>query len=167
MSPIILLKNHQNGELTEDRLHKAISKCPFFSMQKVEQTCNDGVCKSSLVFPSVKENTSHRTKEEVKEQAKAFLKEFMAGQKGLQGPEEEEAKRWGEIEAEVNATGSYTLTEAELTYGVNLAWRNAPRCIGRIQWNTIQVWENLILFAIVAFECFFILFLNSCLIVEK
>jgi nitric oxide synthase oxygenase domain/subunit len=27
----------------------------------------------------------------------------------------------------------------ELVFGVKLAWRNAPRCVGRIQWNKIQV----------------------------
>ena len=47
--------------------------------------------------------------------------------------------RWEQIQAEVNKTGTYQLTTQELTYGAKLAWRNAYRCIGRIQWNKLTV----------------------------
>ena len=36
-------------------------------------------------------------------------------------------------------TGTYEHTEAELVFGAKTAWRNAPRCIGRIQWTKLQV----------------------------
>lgn len=38
------------------------------------------------------------------------------------------------------ATGTYQLRESELVFGAKQAWRNAPRCVGRIQWGKLQVW---------------------------
>lgn len=37
------------------------------------------------------------------------------------------------------ATGTYQLRESELVFGAKQAWRNAPRCVGRIQWGKLQV----------------------------
>lgn len=47
--------------------------------------------------------------------------------------------RLRQIEADVEATRTYHLTETELIYGAKLAWRNSARCIGRIQWSKLQV----------------------------
>lgn len=41
------------------------------------------------------------------------------------------------------ATSTYQLTETELVFGAKLAWRNATRCIGRIQWSKLQVCDNM------------------------
>ncbi|WP_204171652.1 nitric oxide synthase oxygenase [Staphylococcus sp. GDY8P100P] len=43
------------------------------------------------------------------------------------------------ISAEITATGSYTHTYEELSYGAKMAWRNSNRCIGRFFWNTLTV----------------------------
>ena len=48
-------------------------------------------------------------------------------------------QRLAEVMKEIEETGSYDLTEKELIFGSRLAWRNAPRCIGRIQWNKLHV----------------------------
>lgn len=48
-------------------------------------------------------------------------------------------KRLSAIAREVRATGSYTHTNEELDYGAKLAWRNAPKCIGRISWKNLIV----------------------------
>ena len=45
------------------------------------------------------------------------------------------------VENEINAKGNYHIFENELTYGAKLAWRNAPRCIGRIQWKKLKVYD--------------------------
>ena len=45
---------------------------------------------------------------------------------------------------EIDKHGSYDLTEAELGFGTRLAWRNAPRCIGRIHWKKLQVSYDLV-----------------------
>lgn len=47
--------------------------------------------------------------------------------------------RWEQVQKEILSTGTYQLTETELIYGAKLAWRNAVRCIGRIQWSKLQV----------------------------
>jgi nitric oxide synthase oxygenase domain/subunit len=52
---------------------------------------------------------------------------------------ENHLKRWKSVQKEIEATGTYELTETELIYGAKLAWRNAQRCIGRIQWQKLQV----------------------------
>lgn len=44
------------------------------------------------------------------------------------------------MEAEIAAAGTYQLRESELVFGAKQAWRNAPRCVGRIQWGKLQVW---------------------------
>lgn len=57
----------------------------------------------------------------------------------LAWPETTRDKRWSEIVHEIRATGSYTHTFEELEYGARLAWRNAPKCIGRISWKNLIV----------------------------
>ncbi len=52
---------------------------------------------------------------------------------------EEYEKRVAEVTELVRATGSYTHTFDELLFGARTGWRNAPRCIGRIQWNNLKV----------------------------
>lgn len=47
--------------------------------------------------------------------------------------------RLQQIQKEIEESGTYTHSETELTYGAKLAWRNAYRCIGRIQWSKLQV----------------------------
>lgn len=48
-------------------------------------------------------------------------------------------QRLREVEASIAATGTYQLLEPELVFGAKQAWRNAARCVGRIQWNKLQV----------------------------
>ncbi|MFJ9951527.1 nitric oxide synthase oxygenase [Kitasatospora sp. NPDC091207] len=40
---------------------------------------------------------------------------------------------------EIDRTGTYQHTPAELAYGAKLAWRNAARCIGRLYWRSLVV----------------------------
>lgn len=54
----------------------------------------------------------------------------------------EHSERWAEISKSINWTGTYQLKYNELCFGCKLAWRNAPRCIGRIQWNILQVLQH-------------------------
>jgi nitric-oxide synthase, bacterial len=43
------------------------------------------------------------------------------------------------VRSEIDATGGYAHTQAELTFGARVAWRNAARCIGRLYWNGLSV----------------------------
>jgi len=47
--------------------------------------------------------------------------------------------RLKQVEVEVGLCGTYRHTSAELQAGARLAWRNAPKCIGRIAWDTLLV----------------------------
>lgn len=48
-------------------------------------------------------------------------------------------KRWDEVRHEVERSGSYRHTRAELTFGARVAWRNSVRCVGRVRWPTLVV----------------------------
>ncbi|KAL2088551.1 hypothetical protein ACEWY4_015450 [Coilia grayii] len=54
---------------------------------------------------------------------------------------EEHLARIEQVSSEIHATGTYQLTTEELAFGAKQAWRNAPRCIGRIQWSNLQVFD--------------------------
>jgi nitric oxide synthase oxygenase domain/subunit len=49
------------------------------------------------------------------------------------------ARRMRQVLLEINATGTYTHTPDELTFGARVAWRNAARCIGRLYWCSLRV----------------------------
>lgn len=55
--------------------------------------------------------------------------------------EEEQFKRIAEIETEIHNTGTYTHTNLELSHGARMAWRNNNRCIGRLLWNTLNIFD--------------------------
>lgn len=52
---------------------------------------------------------------------------------------EDKTRRWAEIQEEVHATGTYTHTYEEVAYGAQVSWRNASKCVGRIQWNNMVI----------------------------
>ena len=74
--------------------------------------------------------------EHVLAEARVFI-EQVAGE--LDWPEAKTRKRLATITREVRATGTYTHSSEELDYGAKLAWRNAPKCIGRISWKNLIV----------------------------
>jgi len=55
---------------------------------------------------------------------------------------EKQLKRIEEIENEINTTGTYTHKTFELTHGAKMAWRNSNRCIGRLLWNTLHIFDE-------------------------
>uniref|UniRef100_A0ABD2W4Z8 nitric-oxide synthase (NADPH) n=1 Tax=Trichogramma kaykai TaxID=54128 RepID=A0ABD2W4Z8_9HYME len=81
--------------------------------------------------------TEVRKSNEILEHAKDFLNQYFTSIKRVNS--ESHKSRWKNIEKEVLSTGSYQLTETELIFGAKLAWRNASRCIGRIQWSKLQM----------------------------
>ena len=68
--------------------------------------------------------------------AQEFLDQIAAE---LHWPARKYEKRRSEILSEIRATGTYTQTFEELEYGARVAWRNAPKCIGRISWRNLIV----------------------------
>ena len=49
------------------------------------------------------------------------------------------ARRWFQIEDELERTGTYWQSAEELEYGAKVAWRNSTRCIGRLHWQNLVV----------------------------
>ena len=43
------------------------------------------------------------------------------------------------VRREIEATGTYRHTQAELEFGARVAWRNSSRCIGRLYWRSLRV----------------------------
>ena len=72
---------------------------------------------------------------ELLEQAEDFVRRCYAEL------DEEEAieSRLAEIRAEIEETGTYEHTVEELEHGARMAWRNNPRCIGRLYWKSLEV----------------------------
>ena len=52
---------------------------------------------------------------------------------------DEHSARLEEVLQSIEETGTYELTLQELEFGAKTAWRNAPRCLNRIIWNTLHV----------------------------
>ncbi len=47
--------------------------------------------------------------------------------------------RLRQVRREIEATGTYRHTPAELEFGARVAWRNSARCIGRLYWRSLRV----------------------------
>jgi nitric-oxide synthase, bacterial len=48
-------------------------------------------------------------------------------------------RRLQQVHHEIETTGTYWHTAAELEFGARVAWRNSSRCIGRLYWRTLRV----------------------------
>ena len=48
-------------------------------------------------------------------------------------------RRLRQVRHEIEATGTYWHTPAELAFGARVAWRNSARCIGRLYWRSLRV----------------------------
>lgn len=53
-----------------------------------------------------------------------------------------QAERIAEIREEIIQTGTYRHTPVELEHGAKMAWRNNNRCIGRLFWETLHVFDE-------------------------
>lgn len=78
------------------------------------------------------------TAKKIAEQATAFLGEAYYEL----GKSEEDAKRRIEQALEqIELTGYYSHSYEELKHGAKMAWRNNNRCIGRLFWQTLEVFD--------------------------
>lgn len=128
----IKLKNLLNCEQTVDILHTK------YKNNNKSHHCNEIRCLGSLMNPKPLEHRV-RSPAELLEQAQDFINNFYSSIKRLDSPAHKQ--RLKEIEEQIRTNETYYLKETELIYGAKLAWRNAPRCIGRIQWSKLQVFD--------------------------
>uniref|UniRef100_A0A2K5S104 Nitric oxide synthase 3 n=1 Tax=Cebus imitator TaxID=2715852 RepID=A0A2K5S104_CEBIM len=127
------VKNWEVGSIAYDTLS---------AQAQQDGPCTPRRCLGSLVFPRKlqgRPSPGPTAPEQLLSQARAFINQYYSSIKrsGSQAHEQ----RLQEVEAEVAATGTYQLRESELVFGAKQAWRNAPRCVGRIQWGKLQVFD--------------------------
>ena len=51
-------------------------------------------------------------------------------------------RRLRQVRREIETTGTYWHTPAELEFGARVAWRNSSRCIGRLYWHSLRVHDR-------------------------
>uniref|UniRef100_A0A3Q2NWN5 Nitric oxide synthase 1 n=1 Tax=Fundulus heteroclitus TaxID=8078 RepID=A0A3Q2NWN5_FUNHE len=124
------------------------NKCFFFL--KIRQfllefnpvpICSENVCIGSVMVPnqSVRKPDEVRPKEELLPLAADFIDQYYSSIKRYGS--KAHVDRWEEVTKEIEASGTYQLKDTELIYGAKHAWRNAARCVGRIQWSKLQVFD--------------------------
>ncbi|KAK3612602.1 hypothetical protein CHS0354_042110 [Potamilus streckersoni] len=102
--------------------------------------CTSERCVGSMMLtPPTQLPGTSRSKTELISQAKDFMVQYYGSMKGENKADHQ--KRWEGVLTSIKKTGTYELTIDELTFGAKTAWRNAPRCIGRIQWSKLQVFD--------------------------
>uniref|UniRef100_A0A8B9EGI6 nitric-oxide synthase (NADPH) n=1 Tax=Anser cygnoides TaxID=8845 RepID=A0A8B9EGI6_ANSCY len=103
--------------------------------------CTEQICMGSVMTPSqhVRKSEDTRTKEEVLLLAKDFIDQYYSSIK--RSGSKAHMERLEEVTKEIEATDTYQLRDTELIYGAKHAWRNAARCVGRIQWSKLQVFD--------------------------
>lgn len=60
----------------------------------------------------------------------------------LEKSEQELEDRIDAVAKEIETTGTYRHTFEELEHGAKMAWRNNNRCIGRLFWNSLTVFDE-------------------------
>lgn len=75
---------------------------------------------------------------ERREEALYFIRQF--GRESGKG-RDERRQRWHDVDRALGRTGSYAHTAEELAFGARLAWRNHARCIGRLIWKSLEVFD--------------------------
>ncbi|XP_037348505.1 nitric oxide synthase, inducible [Talpa occidentalis] len=127
------IKNWGNGTSFQDTLyHKA----------KGDLACKSKSCLGAIMNPKSlvsRPRDKPTSPDELLPQAIEFVNQYYGSFK--EAKIEEHLARVEAVTKEIETTGTYQLTGDELIYATKQAWRNAPRCIGRIQWSNLQVFD--------------------------
>ncbi|WP_279350596.1 nitric oxide synthase oxygenase [Erythrobacter litoralis] len=75
---------------------------------------------------------------EKREEARAFLRAYFNENK--KGDAAFRA-RWAEVRRDLSQRNHYEHTPEELAYGARIAWRNHGKCIGRLFWESLEVFD--------------------------
>uniref|UniRef100_A0A674BQZ7 Nitric oxide synthase n=1 Tax=Salmo trutta TaxID=8032 RepID=A0A674BQZ7_SALTR len=126
------IKNVETGVTYNDTLHHSSSKLPI---------CTERVCFGSIMTPSQgsRKPDESRAKEELLPLATDFIDQYYTSIKRFGS--KAHLDRLEEATKEIEGSGTYQLKDTELIYGAKHAWRNASRCVGRIQWSKLQVFD--------------------------
>ncbi|KAF4074241.1 hypothetical protein AMELA_G00237230 [Ameiurus melas] len=125
------VKNWETGVVYNDVLHHSCSKVPI---------CNESVCIGSVMIPNMRSKPDEvQAKDELLTLATDFIDQYYTSIKRCGSKAHED--RLEEVKKEIETSGTYQLKDTELIYGAKHAWRNAARCVGRIQWSKLQVFD--------------------------
>lgn len=72
------------------------------------------------------------------EEAEHFIKECYTE---IGKPEADTESRLKEIKLSIETKGIYEHTYEELRHGARMAWRNSNRCVGRLFWQSLEVFD--------------------------
>ncbi|CAL8331312.1 unnamed protein product [Arctogadus glacialis] len=123
-------KNWESGTVYSDTLHHSASEMPI---------CTEPVCLGSIMMPNQRKPDEVRTKEELLPLATDFIDQYYTSMKRFGS--KAHVDRLEEVTKEIQTSNTYQLKDTELIYGAKHAWRNAARCVGRIQWSKLQVFD--------------------------
>uniref|UniRef100_A0A8C5LQZ2 Nitric oxide synthase n=1 Tax=Leptobrachium leishanense TaxID=445787 RepID=A0A8C5LQZ2_9ANUR len=126
------VRNWETNAVLHDTLHfKASMPTP----------CSQDLCMGAVMTPPqyVRRPEDERTKEELLPLAKDFIDQYYSSIKRFGS--KAHMDRLEEVKNEIEETDTYQLKDTELIYGAKHAWRNAARCVGRIQWSKLQVFD--------------------------
>ncbi|XP_073523877.1 nitric oxide synthase, inducible [Phyllobates terribilis] len=127
------LRNYENGKILQDTLHLNA---------KQNLSCKSTVCHGSVMNTKCYMRGPRDKpipQDVLLPQAVEFINQYY---KSFKEPQiENYLNRLETVTKEIELIGTYHLTYEELVFAVKQAWRNAPRCIGRIQWNNLQVFD--------------------------
>ncbi|XP_035386188.1 nitric oxide synthase, brain [Electrophorus electricus] len=125
------VKNWETGVVYNDTLHLNADKVPI---------CTERVCIGSVMVPNQGRKPDEvLTKEELLPLATDFINQYYTSIKRCGS--KAHMDRLEEVKKEIESSGTYQLKDTELIYGAKHAWRNAARCVGRIQWSKLQVFD--------------------------
>ncbi|KAM5273466.1 nitric oxide synthase, inducible [Ctenodactylus gundi] len=129
----VKIRNWGSGMTLQDTLHHKA---------KADSPCKSKCCQGSIMNPK-SFTRGPRDKpvppDELLPQAIEFINQYYDSFKDAKIVEH--LARVEAVTKEIETTGTYQLTGDELIFATKLAWRNAPRCIGRIQWSNLQVFD--------------------------
>ncbi|XP_053556478.1 nitric oxide synthase, brain isoform X2 [Bombina bombina] len=126
------IRNWETNSMLHDTLHvKASMPTP----------CSPHICMGAVMTPPqhVRKPEDIRTKEQLLSLAKEFIDQYYSSIKRFGS--KAHLERLEEVTKEIEETDTYQLRDTELIYGAKHAWRNASRCVGRIQWSKLQVFD--------------------------
>ncbi|XP_071065909.1 LOW QUALITY PROTEIN: nitric oxide synthase 1 [Dasypus novemcinctus] len=126
------VKNWETDVVLTDTLHLKST---------LETGCTDHICMGSIMLPphQIRRPEDVRVKEQLFPLAKEFIDQYYSSIKRFGS--KAHMDRLEEVNREIDSTSTYQLKDTELIYGAKHAWRNAARCVGRIQWSKLQVFD--------------------------
>ncbi|XP_023681440.1 nitric oxide synthase 1-like [Paramormyrops kingsleyae] len=127
------IRNWLTDEFLHDTLHRQAQK---------GKSCNGEHCVGSIMFPphlSSKPPELEGSTQRLLEQAMDFINQYYTaiGRAHMDA----HFQRLSAVRHEIESTGTYQLHKTELIFGAKQAWRNAARCVGRIQWSKLQMFD--------------------------